>query len=62
MVTELVRPKDPALTKIAESALDGTYDAYEHMRAGLRQELGMKPGETKPPSRFGTALFELRIS
>jgi hypothetical protein len=43
MATEGARPNDPALTKIVEDALDGTYDAYENMRAGLRQALGMKP-------------------
>jgi hypothetical protein len=45
MATEGARPNDPALTKIVEDALDGTYGAYDAMREGLKQALGMKPAE-----------------
>jgi len=35
------RPNTPALTKIVDTALDGSYGAFEAMREGLHRALGM---------------------
>jgi hypothetical protein len=41
MATPFTAQNTPALTKIVETALDGSYGAFEAMRNGLKKSLGM---------------------
>ena len=41
MAREFIRPNTPGLTKIVDTAMNGTYDSFEAMKTALRNSLGL---------------------